>query len=92
MQGHHLHNEHYAFYDGNPYSSREEGESSCAAKGLTLCSTSAITGFQKCSAGWLTDGAGWWMNLSTNGVTCGYIGFNAADWVPEDELVIGAYW
>mmetsp|Transcript_21726 Transcript_21726/g.53660 ORF Transcript_21726/g.53660 Transcript_21726/m.53660 type:complete len:286 (-) Transcript_21726:128-985(-) len=86
MQGDHLQNEHYVIYDGNSHSTREEAESTCAAKGLTLCSTSAITNFELCAGGWLSDGAGWWMNTAVNPGVCGGIGFHTALWLP-----LGAY-
>ena len=76
MVGDELFSSHYVHFTHQNLASRAEAESACAVKGLELCSTSAITNFEFCCAGWLTDGAGWWMtNTPPNPQTCGNIGF-----------------
>jgi hypothetical protein len=68
FQGDPSDSEHYVYYmpdgPGNSYiyNSRAEAEAACESKGLELCSRSAITGFELCAAGWLTDSQGFWMN------------------------------
>ena len=63
-------NDHYVYWmpdDGPPafpnypYNSREEGQAACESKGLTLCPVSAITGFEQCAVGWLSDGQGFFL-------------------------------
>ncbi|KAL3935421.1 MAG: hypothetical protein SGBAC_009060 [Bacillariaceae sp.] len=80
MEGDPLLNEHYVYYMPDdrlvyPYSSHEEGQAACESKGLTLCSTSAISNYPLCSIGWLTDGRGLW----SNGNGCGFGGFTDGD-------------
>ena len=87
MEGDHLLSSHYVIYIGVfNIPSREAARAGCEAKGLELCSKSAITNFELCGGGWLTDGAGWWMNSVSPG--CVGAGYNAATWLPTNY---GAY-
>jgi hypothetical protein len=49
------------------YGSREDALAACQTKGLGLCSKEQIMGYELCSYGWLTDGAGLWMGQLIQG-------------------------
>eukprot|EP01046_Picozoa_sp_COSAG06_P030581 COSAG06_NODE_2913_length_6099_cov_4.730500_2_plen_842_part_00 len=55
---------------GHPYAFKwkEEARSACAQlPGHNLCTVEQLTGHEQCAAGWLEDGAGFWMASSVEG-------------------------